>query len=277
MQVNPCGASRPRLALRSSGAVSAAGRQRAWRTAGQHRRAPIANEARLDGSQINGIDIRGDHSFVRLPEGMPPAGARSPTASARQGSAPRDHSRRTSGRRPTGPHGVLSVSARLASTQRHWRDSERRGGQQRGAALRGWTLTAKSAFITYRRSPGVVTLVHAEVPQDLSGHGPRVRAYARSARTCAHAGVEGTCHAARSSRATLRHIPSFRISSQIRDRHHSASCIAPNRLSQRQFRRRTGRGCEPQARSCRCRRNGSRTIPRSGHVASMGMRHRSTG
>ena len=33
----------------------------------------IANEARLDGSQINGIDIRGDHSFVRLPEGMPPA------------------------------------------------------------------------------------------------------------------------------------------------------------------------------------------------------------
>ena len=33
----------------------------------------IANEARLDGSQINGIDIRGDHSFVRLPEDMPPA------------------------------------------------------------------------------------------------------------------------------------------------------------------------------------------------------------
>jgi ATP-dependent RNA helicase DeaD len=32
----------------------------------------IANEARLDGSQINGIDIRGDHSFVRLPEDMPP-------------------------------------------------------------------------------------------------------------------------------------------------------------------------------------------------------------
>jgi ATP-dependent RNA helicase DeaD len=30
----------------------------------------IANEARLDGSQINGIDIRGDHSFVRLPEDM---------------------------------------------------------------------------------------------------------------------------------------------------------------------------------------------------------------
>jgi ATP-dependent RNA helicase DeaD len=33
----------------------------------------IANEARLDGSQINGIDIRTDHSFVRLPEDMPPA------------------------------------------------------------------------------------------------------------------------------------------------------------------------------------------------------------
>jgi hypothetical protein len=32
-------------------------------------------------------------------------------------------------------------------------------------------LDGKSAFITYRRSPGVVTLVHAEVPQDLSGHG----------------------------------------------------------------------------------------------------------
>jgi ATP-dependent RNA helicase DeaD len=33
----------------------------------------IANEARLDGSQINGIDIRADHSFVRLPDDMPPA------------------------------------------------------------------------------------------------------------------------------------------------------------------------------------------------------------
>src|SRR5580700_1617416 len=33
----------------------------------------IANEARLDGSQINGIDIRGDHSFVRLTEDIPPA------------------------------------------------------------------------------------------------------------------------------------------------------------------------------------------------------------
>jgi len=33
----------------------------------------IANEAKLDGSQINGIDIRGNHSFVRLPEDMPPA------------------------------------------------------------------------------------------------------------------------------------------------------------------------------------------------------------
>ena len=32
----------------------------------------IANEARLDGSQINGIDIRNDHTFVRLPDDMPP-------------------------------------------------------------------------------------------------------------------------------------------------------------------------------------------------------------
>jgi ATP-dependent RNA helicase DeaD len=32
----------------------------------------IANEARLDGSQINRIDIRADHSFVRLPEDIPP-------------------------------------------------------------------------------------------------------------------------------------------------------------------------------------------------------------
>ena len=30
----------------------------------------IANEAGLDGSQINGIDIRHDHTLVRLPEGM---------------------------------------------------------------------------------------------------------------------------------------------------------------------------------------------------------------
>jgi ATP-dependent RNA helicase DeaD len=32
----------------------------------------IANEADLDGSQINGIEIQEDHSFVRLPAGMPP-------------------------------------------------------------------------------------------------------------------------------------------------------------------------------------------------------------
>jgi ATP-dependent RNA helicase DeaD len=32
----------------------------------------IANEADLDGSQINGIDIQDDHSFVRLPAGIPP-------------------------------------------------------------------------------------------------------------------------------------------------------------------------------------------------------------
>jgi ATP-dependent RNA helicase DeaD len=32
----------------------------------------IANEADLDGSQINGIDIQEDHTFLRLPAGMPP-------------------------------------------------------------------------------------------------------------------------------------------------------------------------------------------------------------
>jgi ATP-dependent RNA helicase DeaD len=32
----------------------------------------LANEADLDGSQINGIEILDDHSFVRLPAGMPP-------------------------------------------------------------------------------------------------------------------------------------------------------------------------------------------------------------
>jgi ATP-dependent RNA helicase DeaD len=32
----------------------------------------IANEAGLDGSEINGIKVREDHTLVRLPEGMPP-------------------------------------------------------------------------------------------------------------------------------------------------------------------------------------------------------------
>lgn len=32
-------------------------------------------------------------------------------------------------------------------------------------------VAGKRAFITYRRSPGVVTLLHAEVPQELSGQG----------------------------------------------------------------------------------------------------------
>jgi hypothetical protein len=32
-------------------------------------------------------------------------------------------------------------------------------------------IAGKSAFITYRRSPGVVTLLHAEVPQELSAQG----------------------------------------------------------------------------------------------------------
>ena len=41
-----------------------------------------------------------------------------------------------------------------------------------GAAQRyEMDIAAKSAFITYRRSPGVVTLVHAEVPPELSGQG----------------------------------------------------------------------------------------------------------
>jgi ATP-dependent RNA helicase DeaD len=31
----------------------------------------IANEANLDGSQINGIRIQDDHTLVRLPEGLP--------------------------------------------------------------------------------------------------------------------------------------------------------------------------------------------------------------
>jgi hypothetical protein len=41
-----------------------------------------------------------------------------------------------------------------------------------GAAQRyEMDVAGKSAFITYRRSPGVVTLLHAEVPQELSGQG----------------------------------------------------------------------------------------------------------
>jgi hypothetical protein len=41
-----------------------------------------------------------------------------------------------------------------------------------GAAQRyEMDVAGKSAFITYRRSPGVVTLVHAEVPPELSGQG----------------------------------------------------------------------------------------------------------
>jgi ATP-dependent RNA helicase DeaD len=31
----------------------------------------IANEAKLQGSQINGVDIRADHSFVKLPANLP--------------------------------------------------------------------------------------------------------------------------------------------------------------------------------------------------------------
>jgi uncharacterized protein len=32
-------------------------------------------------------------------------------------------------------------------------------------------VTGGRAFITYRRSPGVLTLLHAQVPQELSGRG----------------------------------------------------------------------------------------------------------
>lgn len=32
-------------------------------------------------------------------------------------------------------------------------------------------VDGKRTFITYRRSPGVVTLLHAEVPPEISGHG----------------------------------------------------------------------------------------------------------
>jgi ATP-dependent RNA helicase DeaD len=32
----------------------------------------LCHEARLEGRQINGIDIRADHSFVRLPRGLSP-------------------------------------------------------------------------------------------------------------------------------------------------------------------------------------------------------------
>jgi uncharacterized protein len=41
-----------------------------------------------------------------------------------------------------------------------------------GAAQRyEMDVAGKCAFITYRRAPGIVTLLHAEVPQKLSGRG----------------------------------------------------------------------------------------------------------
>jgi ATP-dependent RNA helicase DeaD len=33
----------------------------------------IANEARLQGPQINGVDVRADYTLVRLPAQLPPA------------------------------------------------------------------------------------------------------------------------------------------------------------------------------------------------------------
>ncbi len=57
------------------------GQQILWRLAVGHRHrvepgsivGAIANEARLHGSQINGVDIRADHSTVRLPANLPAA------------------------------------------------------------------------------------------------------------------------------------------------------------------------------------------------------------
>jgi len=185
MQVNPCGASRPRLALRSSGAVSAAGRQRAWRTAGQTSSAQSRMRRAWMARRSTVSTFAATTASCACPK-VCACGARSPTASARQGSAPRDHSRRTSAA-ANRAHGVLSVSARLASTQRHWRDSERR--VDNSAAQRyEMDLTAR-APLSLPPLAGVVTLVHARSPQTYPAM-PRVRAYARSARTCAHAGLK---------------------------------------------------------------------------------------
>jgi ATP-dependent RNA helicase DeaD len=57
------------------------GKQITWRLAvgRQHGAQPssivgaIANEAQLHGPQINGVDIRGDYTLVRLPANLPPA------------------------------------------------------------------------------------------------------------------------------------------------------------------------------------------------------------
>ncbi len=57
------------------------GQQIAWRLAVGHRHGAqpgsivgaIANEARLHGSQINGVDIRADYTLVRLPANLPKA------------------------------------------------------------------------------------------------------------------------------------------------------------------------------------------------------------
>jgi ATP-dependent RNA helicase DeaD len=57
------------------------GQQIVWRLAIGHRKGAqpsnivgaIANEARLHGSQINGLDIRADYTLVRLPAALPRA------------------------------------------------------------------------------------------------------------------------------------------------------------------------------------------------------------
>ncbi len=73
------------------------------------------------------------------------------------------------GHRPTEPHGELS-SARLVSTEGI--GATVNAVVDNSAAQRyEMDVDGKSAFITYRRSSGVVTLLHAEVPPELSRHG----------------------------------------------------------------------------------------------------------
>ena len=56
----------------------------------------IANEARLHGSQINGVDIRADYTLVRLPANLPAAGAGAPV----EGADPRPGAGSAGGQRP---------------------------------------------------------------------------------------------------------------------------------------------------------------------------------
>jgi ATP-dependent RNA helicase DeaD len=81
----------------------------------------IANEANLDGSQINGIRIEEDHTFVRLPEGLP------------ESLLSRLQRVRVRGQ-------MLAISAVAPGSERPERPSRSgppRRGPPRGAALRG--------------------------------------------------------------------------------------------------------------------------------------------